>query len=409
MSRWTARALLVCLALPGPTRAEDLLSWAACLETARRHNPDWAATQETLQERRNARRESLNALGPTLSLYNSYNDSDRPSPQTRWQAGGTAQWDLWNQQKIAALRSADAALEQARADRALQSAQTRRALRSAFGALLAAQELTATAETIRALRQKNARTVALKYEAGREFKGNKMKAEAEWAQAEVARTQALRDLRAAQVELARQLGASALPVLEPTDLPKGPPGSFPADSPRRRSAAARRRAAEAALQSARSDFWPSLTSSYTRGFSGPREFPTDPQWSAGLTLRVPLFSGGPTAAWDRARGARHALARAREEERATDLDLRAQWESAEAEWASAQDQKHVRALFLNAARQRNNEATVRYTQGMISFDIWEQAVAELVQSEQNHIAARRNAWAALGQWEEVQGMGLEAP
>jgi hypothetical protein len=62
--------------------------------------------------------------------------------------------------------------------------------------------------------------------------------------------------------------------------------------------------------------------------------------------------------------------------------------------ADATDQIEVQNQFLVAARQRNSEAMVRYSSGLMSYENWEDVVTELVNFERSAIRAERDAMVA---------------
>jgi len=61
---------------------------------------------------------------------------------------------------------------------------------------------------------------------------------------------------------------------------------------------------------------------------------------------------------------------------------------------------------LEATRQRNAEAEVRYASGLISYDNWEVIVAEWVNAEQQAKIAQLNAVTAQAAWEKSLGKAL---
>ena len=74
--------------------------------------------------------------------------------------------------------------------------------------------------------------------------------------------------------------------------------------------------------------------------------------------------------------------------------------------AGLDDQVKVSDALLVAARQRNDEADVRYGSGLMSFDIWEGIVSDRVSAERSALSARRAAMDAETAWHRALGRAL---
>ena len=81
-------------------------------------------------------------------------------------------------------------------------------------------------------------------------------------------------------------------------------------------------------------------------------------------------------------------------------------EAAWADYASAVDQNTIALARLEAARQRNDEANVRYASGLLSFDLWEPIVNERVEAERSAIAAVKTSVDAEAAWDRALGRAL---
>ncbi|MBI4375047.1 MAG: TolC family protein [Elusimicrobia bacterium] len=394
--------------------AVRVLSWQDCVSLAARHNPELASSLAAWRADRSRYRGSFNALLPRLSLSNRYTDSRAASGQSRWQADGSASIDLFSMESYAGIRGASAALERSAADARARSSEIRLSLRTAFSDLLFAQEQLGVSRRVLDLRARNAELVSLKYDSGRESKGNNLRAEAELADAQAQFNAAGRALKVARRELARRIGLDEFEViaasgtLEAVPLPaEADVGAIERRHPLLLQADASRRAARAALGQSRAALWPSLSASYSRTLQDRGYFPSQPGWSASGLLSYPLFSGGPTAALHDISAARRDLEGSEQELRSVRYQVRSELESAWAELAESVDQVEVRRRFLEAARQRNEEASIRYSAGLMSFENWELIVTELVNSERGWVRARRDAMVARAAWDRSLGAVLE--
>lgn len=405
---------LLCPLLAFADEPVRTVSWPEAVTLAQENNPD---LQSAAQARRAARaryRLSLNTLYPQLSLTNSYGESSEDREGT-WEASGQASLDLFNLGNNAAIGSAAAAYCQSEASFRLQSVNLRLDLRRAFADLLFAQEQVAVATKVKEIRAENADLVTLKYDSGRESKGNMLRAKAERLEAEASLADAIRQLKVAKNELGRQIGLdryenivatgalAAAPRVEPENL-----DPWVETHPEVALRQAEKDDSSAGLRRAKSSLWPSLAANYTRSFSDRDYFPNeDPQWTASGVLSYRLFGAGPTATYYEVSAAKREVARAEQDLRSARQSVRAALESAWAEFAGRLDQLAVQSGFLAAARQRNEEARVRYSSGLMTFENWEIVVGDLVDFERSMIRARRDAVVAQAQWDRATGKLLE--
>ena len=379
-------ALAMCLAWAAgaaaqeqPAPASKPLTWADCVALALRKNPDLASSFAAAEAQRAAYRGSFNGVMPSLTLSNGYSDSSSNLTGNRWSAQATADMDLFNPAKLAGIRSASASLTQAEANRRLTSASVRFNLWQAFMQVLFAERSIEVNRRILQLRDNDARLVALRYDSGRESKGNMLRAKAQLQQAQADLNQAMRNLRADQTALDRQLGLDEFQRVEATGtLTALPPPAFPEDPSswlaRRPDVAVQQAVVEgarASLSSARSSLWPTLSGNYTRGRLGRDEFPSSGySWIGGLTLSYPLFGGGPTSTYYAIKAADRSLERAQQDLRSVRDQAVTDLETSWASYAGAVDQVSVQEQLLEAARQRNDEADVRYASGLLTYDNW---------------------------------------
>ncbi|UPT72792.1 MAG: TolC family protein [Elusimicrobiota bacterium] len=167
------------------------------------------------------------------------------------------------------------------------------------------------------------------------------------------------------------------------------------------------RSSKASLDAANAVFWPTLSASYSRTRSGPTEFPSSRYgWSAGASLSYGLFGGGPAKALLDTRASRLGYERVQSDLSAARQTALSDLETAWSNFADANDQVKVQEALLAAARQRNDEADVRYGSGLMTFEIWEGIVSDRVSAERTALSARRNAMDAETAWHRALGRAL---
>ena len=398
--------------------AKDTLSpltWSECVSIALRQNPDLASARAGKAASKASLRGSYNGVMPTLDLTNSYTDAQGAN-NALWTAQASANLNVLDASALAGIKSASALLAQATARQRLASAQLRLDLRTAFLRRLFDDKDVEVSRNIEDLRRKSAQLVALRYESGRESKGNKLRADAQYMEATAELAQARRRIRADQRALYRRLGletvddAPVAGVLEAAEPP-----SLPADiqniADQRPDVLVQRAGiavAQADVRRAQSPLWPALSAGYARFRTGASEFPSDNSgWSFRGILDYPLFGGGPTATYYQITAARQNLEKAQQDLRSVRDQAMADVETAWSAYATAAENARVQAALLDAARQRNAEADVRYNSGLLTYDSWEIIVTDRVSQERQAIQSQLTAATAQAAWENALGKSLE--
>lgn len=416
-NKGVALALLCCggsLFVFGKER-ESPLSWKECVAIALRQNPDLASAREGTAASRYSRRGSYNGLMPTVDLSNSYTDS-QDAPNALWTAQASAQLNILDASAIAGIKSASALLVQSEARQRAASAQLRLDLRTAFLRRLFDDKDVEVSRNIEDLRRKSAQLVTLRYESGRESKGNKLRADAQSLEATAELAQARRRIRADQRALYRRMGLDEVndaPVVGEWDVAEPPvlPVEIRPIADERPDVLVQRAAiavAQADVRRAQSTLWPTLSAGYARFRTGASEFPSDNSgWSFRGVLDYPLFSGGPTATYYQIATAQRNLEKAKQDLRSVRDQAMADLETAWSGYATAVENAQVQAALLAAARQRNAEADVRYNSGLLTYDNWEIIVSDRVSQERQAIQSQLTAATAQAVWENALGKSLE--
>jgi len=370
------------------------------------------AAEKNLTASKTREKSSYNGVLPNLTLSSGYRESSGENPNP-WSAQATAGWDLFRWKNFTNIQRSVALTKRSFADQQWTLASLRYDLRWAFTNLVYAQEGLAVAQHILDIREQNAHLVQLKYESGRESKGNMLQAQAEHADAEATFRQTERDVVSAREEMNRQMGTEdptlvangfldPQPTLAPTTLE-----TITLSHPQTVQAQLDTQLATVSLRDAWDGVFPSLSLAYTKSLDGPHYFPDTENWNFSGLVSWSFFSGGPATVPFAISAARRDLEGAQEKERAVRLQVKSTLVSSLSNAMGTFDQVQVQTQFLNAARQRNDEATIRYSNGLISFEIWESVVTNLVNREQSALRALRDAVVAQASWEKAMGKLLE--
>jgi outer membrane protein TolC len=281
-------------------------------------------------------------------------------------------------------------------------------LRKAFAEQLYAQELIALAETIAARRADNVRLVEMRYEGGREHKGSLLLSRAQHTQSLFELEQARRDLNLARRKLAKTMGqltfsdfgvAGELSTAEP-----------PADAalqqlahltPGYRSAEASLRAAEAGYKLTRSDRFPEISATGSMGSSGETSLETE-SWQAGISISLPLFTGGQLSQDIIASGLQREQSLLNQEN--TLFELLVDLQSALNTYRDAWENVKVQQDFTEAAEVRAEVARAQYQQGLLSFEEWDRIENDLISRQKTRLSSLRTAMISEAAWRNTLGL-----
>ncbi len=379
---------------------------------AARQNPDLRSAFFAQEASRATYKGSYNGVLPHLSLSNSYTDASS-SPKT-WDAAGNASLDLIDFSQWANIQSAAASLKQSQAGRELAAANALLSLYRGFTSLLYAQEAILVNTTIRDIWHTDAQLIGLRYQSGRESKGNNMNTQAQYLQSDIALQQAGRDLHVSQQQLSQALGYDNFSALAVTgtwsaaSVPTPRPDftAILAKVPQVRVQEAVLEQARAAIKSAHSTLWPTLSLNYSKGTQGTSEFPSSPFWTFTGVVNYPLFGNGPTATYYASQAAERAYDKAKEDLRSTRNQMLSTLESAWSAFALAQDQVRVQSAFLAAAKQRKEESDIRYQSGLMTFEEWNLVVQDFVNFQTSFLRSEQNLILAEAQWRFATGEQL---
>ncbi len=404
-------------ALASPVRADAPLTWEACVQEAWTHNADVQTARANRDAAYYQSRSAYSGYLPQLSASTGYSDSnDGATTTTGTSAPYSASLSLTQNlfagfQDQAKVAQGAANYTVAEAGLAAAAARLNHDLRSAFAGLGYAQtNVTLTDEIVRRL-QENVRLVELRYEGGRENKGSYLLTRATLGQARFEHLQARQALATAQAQLARTLGRPPSDELRVTGaVPGEPPPAQPdfarlaEQTPDYRQAAAQEKSAAAGVTLARAPFYPSLNLTGTTVRDGDHWFPDDSRRIVGLTLSVPIFSGGKD--YYDTQSAISNLAAATTGKQSVDRQAVVNLKQAHAAFVESVEKLKVDEDFLEAATTRADIARAKYQNGLISFEDWDRIENDLILRQKTLLQSQRGRVTAEAVWELTFGKGL---
>jgi outer membrane protein TolC len=406
--------------IPPEEKNAKALTWEDCVAVAAQRNPSLVAAEWAEKASRAGYFSSYNGLLPSAILANTWTHNNNANGSVvgsgnLYTGQLMANWNIFSMNAVANIRTAKASYSQAQANQRQASASLRYNLLSAFANVYFAQESLDMTRRIAVIQQKNAEEVTLRYQSGNEYKGNMMNANAQLLVAQVNVVQSVRSLHAATKQLDQYLGldefdavvvTGTLVAQTPPDLPTHLQ-DFLDYRPDVALQEAVVQSARASLASSEAPLFPNFSANYARFREGPKEFPSSTYlWSAGATLSLPIFGGGPLAAILNIKSAKDTLNNQQETLRAVRIAAIQNLENAWANYANAVDQAIGEQAILESYRQRNAEGEVRYSAGLVSFDNWQVIVTQWVNAEQTAINDWQAAVTAQAAWELALGKAL---
>jgi outer membrane protein len=384
------------------------LTWGEAVTPAEKNNNELISARKDLEASEWTYRKSYSVFLPQLSASVGLSNSQSTTSgawSDSYSYGLSASQSLFRgMQGIYSIQSAYASLEYQKASLRSTRASLFYELRSAFLNLLVAQENIKLLEEILKQRQKNSQLIQLRYESGKEDKGNLMTTQADEKEAEHDLSSAKRDLKLAQLKLSQMLDLEVKSVEEPNASAKPAEANFDEllkDTPAYVIAQKQLEAAELSQKASISGFLPSLSLSGSYRKSGDDWPPDTSSKSWSLSLSYSFFPGGSNVAERAIEGAQ--LDAAREDFAQSVKDLRYSLEEAFQNYEDAIEALGVVEVSLAASQERAKITEVKYLNGLTGYDEWYRIENTYIQAQKSMLTSRKSALLAEALWHKTYG------
>lgn len=395
------------------------INWQTGLSLLQQNNPEWSAATQTLESTRvledSARSGFLPKLSGAISSSESYNEVTSNSSQRSESVSLNLSQNLfsgfvdiarYNESKQNTL-IAEMTWKQAKAKISYDYA-------SAYAGVVYAQEYVTLTQKILARRKENLNIVELRFNSGRENKGSVLLSEAYYQQAVYDSIQAGLQLDVAQNALAQVVGLSLTDekLLVTPDIPiKELEESSVIDFKKLgtatldyQKAIAQAEAAKFTHDQNKAAYYPSLDLTGSLGKTDSVFPPEKDRWSVGVSLTIPIFSGGRDYANELS--ARYRRVAAEVNRTAISYQMIVKLKQAYSQYRLAIEKVKVDEKFKQAAQMRSEIAKKKYNNGLMSFDDWDVVENDLIQREKNSLTSSRDRVVGSANWDQVQGLGL---
>ncbi|MEO0092914.1 MAG: TolC family protein [candidate division WOR-3 bacterium] len=282
------------------------------------------------------------------------------------------------------------------------------AVKQAFFKIWQIQEQISLIKNILNRRQENLTLLKLNYNVGRENEPNVKQAEAALKETEYQYQKLMQELSLAKLKLGQLINQPGEEIVIQYDDKKV---EFPAlDSliqealwhrPEIISQKANSEIFKAQVNLAKSNYFPVISISSSYGLQADKFFEPKSNWSAGVSLTLPLIDGFATKAKVNAAN----IALKQQELNLQDLTNTVGQEvrQAYADWQLAMKNLEVTNKILEAARVAYQLTKLQYEQGRTSYFFLQQKESELTQAENNCVNAQYNRRLAIATLEKVLG------
>jgi outer membrane protein TolC len=193
---------------------------------------------------------------------------------------------------------------------------------------------------------------------------------------------------------------------DPPSLPDTPPSFVQLTNltPAHLEAVAQLHLSESGYVTARSVFLPTLSANASLSRNGLNFDENQPEWSAGLELSLPLFTGGKDlfnlkSAEETKLGTQDAL-------QSTDLKTESSLESAYASFEDALDEMQVQVKQVQAAQAQEEIGKAEYLNGLLIFQNWNLLETALTNQEKTELSDSLSIKTMEANWELTQGKGV---
>lgn len=382
-------------------------TWEDCIKAALTGNYELLSSKEQIEQSKASKGSVRSNLLPSLDANAGYERSKSQSSDAanRYSYGLSGKQLIFDGlESLYNLKTANADIETSRYGHIVTSASVRYSLKTAFVNLLKAQEMVAILEEIQTRRKHVMDLVKIKYDSGREHKGSYDSAKADYLSAVTDVKSAKRDVELSRTTLSFLMGLGTDnglmakgDLIISADYEKKPDlAAIALKSPSYLKSSSETNAALLSLQASKSAFSPQLSASGNVGRSGAELNDMDYNWSLGLSVSAPLFSGGST--WYGYKKAEAVYNQKLLDEKNTKNNT---IKILEESWNQLMDDIEnvdVQLAILNANMERSRIGEAQYSIGTLSFDNWTIIENNLSNAKRTYLNACAQALLSEAKW-----------
>lgn len=370
------------------------------------NNDDYVSAKKQLDSAEWSYKKAYSAFLPQISASAGYTDTQVPEGQPKsYSYGLTATQSLFKgMQNYNALRTSYASYQYYLASFKKAESDVNYQIRLAFIGLYIAQENLNLSNQILTRIKENARMIKLRYDSGREDKGNLLTTTASQKDAEYAVASAKRELNLSLLKLYQLVSSEVKTTDGALDISveAGPDlDNLTESSPLYQMVKYQLENADISAQNTLGEFLPSVSLSGSYRKSGEEWPPENISKSWSLNVSLPIFPGGSNIA-DKFINDLN-LDKAKRDFASGKKDLRYSIENAYRNAKNAIDSLGVKRAQLDAANERAKIADAKYQNGLVTFDEWNRITNDNISAQKNLLQAKRSALESAAAWKNSYG------
>jgi outer membrane protein len=416
----TALLFFVVLLFPGIVFSQDTLDldWEKCQKIAFENNSTLKIKKLTIEEYRYKYLVGLNDYYPKISIGHSANrsGSETSDASNSFSTSLSASEKIFSLKTLSSIKTRKISYEKMILNYSIESSNLRYELANAFMTFLIAEEKVKVDAKNMEMREMNARLLKLKYESGRESRGDAMYANALYELAKTNLQGSKRAFLSTQRKLAQYLNLPLNTVINAREDFKLPAINITIQealaniekTPKIMVLKKDIETTKEAVFSAKYDLYPTLSASQSLRWSGNTELPSSRSWSLGLSLSLPLFSGGITHYRNNTRALKVNLESSNENLKNEISLIRLNLATAYEDFLNAIDAARTQVIMLQANEERYKETQVKYMAGKVSFIDLENIEQNLIDARLNHLEYLKNANLKKNYLNKLLGIELNA-
>jgi outer membrane protein TolC len=384
------------------------LTWKEALSLAEQNSHELESARKKVESSELTFRKAYSAFLPQLSASAGMSETSSgtlSATSRSYSYGLNASQALFKGMSgIYGIRSAYSDIEDQKASLSSTRASLFYDLRANYIEVLTMQATVKLLEKILEQRRENTRLIQLRYDSGKEDKGNLMSTQADEAQAAYDLSSARRDLKLANLQLSQLLRQDVTSIEEQREV--ATPESVNYDelvkvTPSYIMSKKQLESAELAYKSTISGFLPSVSLSASYRNRGDEWPPDEDSKSWSLNISYSFFPGGSNII-DRTIY-KIKLDQAKEDFEGSVKDLRFDLEDSFENFKDSLEALKVSKVSLGAAEERSRISRSKYLNGLTDYDEWSRIENSYIQAQKSLLNSRKSASLAEALWHRTYG------